>query len=235
MLRFITKQEYWSIEDSGILSQLPDKFMWHLKSIQDAVAFNYLHEHKNHKIAEIGGGNSRILPVISKDNECANIEEFKGVGGGPKKEVIVDNVKNILVSVGEFSELIANDYFDIIFSVSVVEHVLNEKLDDFFKDCHRILKPGGQMIHLIDMYLEDSPRGNIGCLEKITHYREVFTKNLFRSPEPEKIISNDEVKFSATFATNPDNMMNQWNRSAPSLREKRERSQSCSLVMVAIK
>lgn len=41
MFRFVSKQEYWDIADSGILKDLPHKFDWHLKSIQDAIAYNF--------------------------------------------------------------------------------------------------------------------------------------------------------------------------------------------------
>ena len=88
MLRFITKSQYWSLLDQDIEKTLrKNVFQWHLKSIQDAVALHYLDSPSGKRIAEIGGGNSRILPAISSSNECTNIEKFEGQHGGPLKEI----------------------------------------------------------------------------------------------------------------------------------------------------
>jgi|SanBayMetagenome_1026888.scaffolds.fasta_scaffold01338_4 hypothetical protein len=236
MLRFVSKEEYWKIEDSGILASLSNKMQWHLKSIQDAVAFEYLYQLSDQTIAEVGGGNSRILPVLSKNNICYNIDEFKGVGAGPQQEIVLDGVKNVSTFLGTFSPLLPNNYFDYVFSVSVVEHVSIEKLSNFFKDVHRILKPNGKMIHLIDVYLEDSLIINQNSLGGIIEkYRSVFSEGLFLSPDPNSIICKKDLEFSTQFATNPDNIMNSWNKIAPSLKDKRIKSQSCSLLMVGFK
>ncbi|MGA8894201.1 MAG: methyltransferase domain-containing protein [Planktothrix agardhii] len=236
MLRFVSKEEYWKIDDSGILASLSNKMQWHLKSIQDAVAFEYLYHLSDQTIAEVGGGNSRILPVLSKNNICYNIDEFKGVGAGPQQEIVLEGVKNVLTFLGTFSPVLPNNYFDYVFSVSVVEHVPTKKLDDFFKDVHRILKPNGTMIHLIDVYLEDSLIINQNSLgERLEKYRSAFFEGLFLSPDPNSIISKQDLEFSTQFATNPDNIMNSWNQSAPGLKDKRIKSQGCSLIMVGVK
>lgn len=236
MLRFVTKEEYWRIEDSGILASLPKKMQWHLKSIQDAIAFEYLCQLSAQRIAEVGGGDSRILPILSKKNTCYNVDEFKGAGGGPQQEIVLGTVKNVATLLGKFSTLLPDNYFDYIFSVSVVEHVPTETLGDFFEDIYRILKPSGKMIHLIDVYLEDSPIVNQNFLGKsIAKYRDAFSEGLFLSPDPNSIISEEELEFSTRFATNPDNMMNYWNKIVPSLKGKRIKSQSCSLLMVGSK
>jgi len=39
---------------------------------------------ENKIIAEVGGGNSRVLEKLSINNECWNIDKFEGVGNGPK-------------------------------------------------------------------------------------------------------------------------------------------------------
>ena len=236
MLKFVTKEEYWEIDDSGILSQLPTKFSWHLKSIQDAVVFQRIYQYKGQIIAEIGGGDSRILPVIANNNNCYNIEEFQGVGNGPKKEISFDNVKNISTMVGTFSDLLTDNYFDLIFSISVVEHVPTSELNNFFLDCHRILKSGGTMIHAIDMYIEDNPIENKGSVIRLEEYKKAFTNNLFKPLNTkDKIISKEDIKFSTAFATNPDPVMNTWNKLSPKLRDKRSRAQSCALLMIGVK
>jgi len=237
MFKFVTKKEYWEVEDSSILDDIIAKpnFSWHLKSIQDAIAYSYLNEYYEKMIAEIGGGNSRLLPTLAEKNTCYNIEEFKGVGGGPKKEICFQGVTNIHAQVGDFSNAISKEQFDAVFSVSVVEHVPNDKLSDFFKDCHRILKPTGVMIHLIDVYLEDAEENNKGTISKITSYGSFLDMNHFAPLLKPEITTEKDMRFSTSFATNPDNVMNEWNRIVPQLRNKRERAQSCTLLMIGRK
>ena len=233
MLKIITKKEYWDIEDSGILENLPNKFKWHLKSIQDAVAFKYLYPLENQKIAEVGGGDSRILEYLYNKNECYNIDYFEGADGGPKGEVKIEKVRNIIAHLGEFSDQLQSDYFDVIFSVSVVEHVPYPNLDDFYKDCHRILKPGGKMIHLIDAYIEEDD--NTYLVGRTKKYKSVFENGLFEAQGDLDIIENNKIHFKCDYASNPDSMMQVWNKSAPHLREKREKSQSVTILQLAVK
>jgi len=235
MFKFVTKKEYWDVVDSRILDELKPNFSWRLKSIQDAIAFSYLNEYSDKCIAEIGGGNSRLLPILARKNTCFNIDEFKGVGSGPRKEIIIDGVTNILTSVGGFSGSIEDEQFHGIFSISVVEHVPDDNLSNFFKDCHRILKPSGLMIHLIDVYLEDVLGDNRANSRRVCTYGSFLSGELFRPLEQPAILSEKDVVFSTSFATNPDNILEEWNRNIPKLRNKRERAQSCSLLVIGQK
>jgi hypothetical protein len=89
MLRFINKKEYWTAEDDGTVAKLPaTPFAWHLKNIQDAVAFSWLKKYNNQDIAEIGGGDSRVLSVLSKNNRTTNIDSFEGLGNGPTEKPV---------------------------------------------------------------------------------------------------------------------------------------------------
>jgi SAM-dependent methyltransferase len=125
--------------------------------------------------------------------------------------------------------------FDIIFSVSVVEHVPTDGLPDFFADCHRILKPGGRMAHLIDLDLENADGDNARPRERCAGYVEAFREGLFQACGPMEIGPPETVVFRTDLVTNPGDMMNRWNRSVPQLRDKRERAQSCTLLMVGSK
>lgn len=254
MFQFVTKEEYWDVVDSGILENIGTKRNrgwglksfgdailgknnrpWSLKSIQDAIAFKHLHKYSNLNIAEIGGGDSRVLPALVNKNLCFNIDEFKGVGQGPEKLVQLKGVTNVLASVGDFSDSIDDGQFDVIFSISVVEHIPKNKIDDFFCDCYRILKPSGIMIHLIDVYLEDANGDNSNAYNRISSYKSYFHDNFFH-PVSEPIIKTDnDVCFSTSFISNPDNILEQWNRLIPQLKKKREVSQSCALTMIGQK
>lgn len=235
MLKFVTKREYWAVEDSGATREYPNYPQWHLKSIQDAMVWGLLRSSRGRHIAEIGGGQSRLIGPLARHNHCYNIEPFEGAGQGPRQEVNIEGVTNLLVSVGDFSEQIRPGQFDALFSVSVVEHVPNDRLPDFFRDCLRILKPGGEMIHLIDVYLESPGGNNAAARTRTALYAQAFGPGLFRPAGPVDVTGGEEVAFRADMATNPDDMMNRWNRGVPQLRAKREVAQSCTLIMHGIR
>src|SRR3546814_20583165 len=57
----------------------------------------------------------------------------------------------------EFCKDLPDDYFDVVFSISVLEHVPAAAIDGFWKDHARILKPGAVAYHAVDFYLGDKP------------------------------------------------------------------------------
>ena len=146
MLRFVTKEKYWDALDNGIEKKIKQLEPWQLKRIQDAVIADYLNGCAKKKIAEIGGGDTRILEWLSPDNEVFNIEPFEGAGNGPLGKIGHKGVNNIYCLIGESKKHIEGEAFDIVFSVSVVEHIVNDEFDRFINDCYRILKPGGVMV-----------------------------------------------------------------------------------------
>lgn len=249
MLKFVTKRDYWSVLDqqapAGATSgqRLVDRIVrktsslrelpWHLKSIQDSIARFYLQDCDGLQIGEIGGGNSRVLAELCDRNICYNIDEFRGEGNGPVKRRPLPGVINVYANVGEYSNELAADCFDLLFSISVLEHV--KDLDSFFGDCSRLLRRGGKMLHLIDVYLEDSSEGNRAARKRVQAYRNAMDGRRFLPYEPEHVLDDESVAFSTTFATNPDNMMRLWNESVPSLKSKRELAQSCALLMIAVR
>lgn len=81
MLDVITKKEYFLWYENGIA----DSNNHSLKGIQDAFILSLLSKKAGLKIAEIGGGHSRVLNQLKDRNECWNIDKFEGVGGGPKE------------------------------------------------------------------------------------------------------------------------------------------------------
>jgi SAM-dependent methyltransferase len=233
MLRFVTKRELWEAEASGIDAIVKGKAPYHLKSIQDAVCLSRIGEVSEKSIAEIGGGDSRLLRHFARGNRCVNVDRFEGQGKGPSNEIRISGVRNVRAFMGEFSPELRENEFDITFSISVIEHVPNDMVAKFFEDVRRITRTGGLTIHLIDMYIADEQDANVLAMERLKLYRDVFASGLFRPDDSAAIV--DRVQFSCAYATNPDNVMRLWNRMVPELTEVRRRSQSCSLILVGHK
>ena len=226
MLDIITKEEYFSWLDQGYGA--PKSIT--LKGIQDAFILSQLAGLENKKIAEIGGGQSRVLTILSEKNECWNVDKMEGVGQGPKKYKKISGVKLVKAYMGEYSSDLPEEYFDIVFSISVVDQVNTANLPDFFKDIARILKPGGLCIHAIDAYL-----GNSGYKKEnpqIDTYRTVCKENGI----PLEFIDEPKIDatsvFSCWYASNSDMCIYNWNKSVPEIVNVRNNCQSVSIKAV---
>ncbi|MDR2574393.1 MAG: class I SAM-dependent methyltransferase [Desulfovibrio sp.] len=233
MFRFVTKEEYWQVEDSGLLDKLPRApFGWHMKNIQDAMAFSLLRSCRGQTIAEVGGGDSRLLPALAAHNRCVNIEPYEGIGCGPKTNTLPDSITNIPAYLGRTRQSIRDETFDVVFSISVLEHVPDEELEGFLQDAARISKKGGLGLHLIDVYTSESPPSAL--VERQRRTGDIFFSHF--TPLSEDLLGQDgdwrkDLIFRCSCATNPDDAMNRWNHIAPSLRHIRATHQSCSLIL----
>lgn len=228
MLRFVTKSDIWAVENRAAQDFLQPQPKWQLKNIQDAVAMELLAGVSGQTVGEVGGGRSRVLPeLVKQGNHCFNIDRFDGnpiTGLGPNGVPDMSGVTPIIGLVGDPLAWPPGQ-FDILFSISVLEHVSAHKLGPFFEDCRRLLKIGGRLLHLIDVYAGDSPDEYVErCM---AGYREPFTSWL----EPAGAVMTEPVTFRCAWASNPDPAMKWWNEIAPALTAKRAVAQSCSLVM----
>jgi len=230
MFDIVSKQQLWDAWDREIHNDLASDRRFQLKVIQDTVVYDQLKDIKDKDIAEIGGGGSRILRRLNKDNRCRNIEKFEGEHGGPDGVVTIENVENVYVFLGEFSPELKDESLDVIFSISVIEHVPDDALEDFFQDGMRILRPGGLWIHAIDLYLSNNP-GKI-TRERFEAYRKWMTNGQLT---PTGNVYEGPLKFSCEMATNPDDEMYRWNQAAPQYKQSRLSNQSVSILLAGRK
>jgi len=228
MFSVITKRDYWSALRDGVVPLRTAR----LKDIQDAFILHQLKDIKGARILELGGGQSRILPILAKENECWNIDKFEGLGAGPLNALSGAGIRLIKDYIGNYSPEVPSDYFDYVVSVSALEHVPTPFFADMLKDSKRILKVGGKMIHAIDVYL----LANVG--EHAFGSNQSARIELYKS-SPELSdgglawLSPPEIDGSLTadlhFASNQMDELYLWNKIAPALEDVREISMSCSL------
>lgn len=230
MFNVIKKQEYFDWCDSGLVNlQRLD-----IKAAQDAWVLSQIASSTELRIAEIGGGDSRVLSKLKGSNECWNIDRLEGKHGGPSRETIAmhEGVRYVDAYLGDYSADLPDNYFDIVFSISVIEHVPDSRYKVFFQDMARIMKPQAKTYHAIDFYIGDSPRGDIDnkLISLCTNSIDNTGLSFLRAPDyPSPLI------FDCFMVSNSDMAMHLWNKMAPNLRELRETSQAVSLKGIWIK
>ncbi|XSG82629.1 MAG: class I SAM-dependent methyltransferase [Methyloligella sp. ZOD6] len=232
MFDFIRKKEIWQALDNAYLTELENKkISFQLKTMQDLAVYQMLRDARGAKIAEIGGGNSRILKQLAQNNACFNIERFEGNDNGPAAVVEIPGVTNILCYVGDFDPQLEAEQFDVAFSISVVEHIVDDRLDAFHRDLMRILKPGGMFIHAIDIYVEDEPSDYFQ--QRFSAYRTWVEDG--DTVEPLGELYAGPLKFSCSMASNPDNTMHAWGTISPKLIDLRTEAQNVSILVAGRK
>lgn len=232
MFDIIRKPAYWdALDEPEVFRKLGGfnaQALGRLKHIQDAWTLARLLPVRDAKILEIGGGSSRVLPVLDASNECWNLDEFEGDGNGLAEAPDMPGVRLVQRRLGDFPAELQDDYFDIAFSISVIEHIPSQALEAFWADHARVLAPGGLALHAIDLYIGDEPSPAVA--RRLQHYRELPARFGLEMVEPPAF--DGAPVFRCDMASNSDWGMWRWNKTIPALRDTRAASQSVSLAMV---
>ena len=226
MFDIITKDDYWSYMDQGLVKPA----VKNLKNAQDGYSLDRLGGVTGARILEVGGGESRVLDrVTAAGNECWNADDFGGSGNGPLHMPKRTEYKIVPVLLGSFSPDIPSNYFDFVFSISVVEHIPGRDLAAFFADACRVLKPGGVMFHAIDLYLyDDHERPHAANqVSRIQAYLDAADDLPLTWQDPPAV--DAQVTFKTRYASNSDEQLYSWSVRLPDLRPMRSAAQNCSL------
>ena len=181
--------------DTDLFKKEIDPLDCDLKIYQDLFVYKFIKDNisKGSKILDIGGGHSRILKHFKDDYECWNLDKFEGIGNGPTKAEESD-FKIIYDYIGNFNTEIPDNYFDLVFSISTLEHVPQDDILNFeniIKDINRILKPGGYSVHCLDCVWKFNI--NIIWANPITKYFFDNEKTFNRFIELKKVVQDPEL------------------------------------------
>ncbi len=233
MFDIITKKDLFQVLDRKRISDANPS----LKNIQDGFAVDWLigeiGTSGGKNLIEMGGGNSRVARrVAAWDNKITNVDKFEGVGAGPIEKP--DEVPYEIINsyIGDFSEALLDSSYDIIYSISVVEHVPLNRIGCMMRDCARLLRKGGKLLHLIDTYMFDCPdfAGADYYSTRIKEYLKPIEGLEFIVPPA----LNPCSKFSCEYATNSPFEMWRWKikTKGERINHWREIGQGCSIKAV---
>ncbi len=128
-----------------------------LKIYQDLLVYTFIREHipAGSRLLEVGGGDSRVLDKLSEQYECWNLDKLEGLGYGP---CLLESPPYRLVKAyaGDFAHELPDNYFDIAFSISALEHTPPDDPELYGRiaaDIDRVLKKGAYSLHCIDVVL----------------------------------------------------------------------------------
>ena len=126
-----------------------------LKVYQDLMTFSFIKQNydKRIKMLDVGGGSSRILEHFKKTHECWNIDKLEGMGNGPLS-INADGTRLIYDYMGNFNKDLPDNYFDLVFSISTLEHTPIDDIETYdtvLQDINRVLKKDCYSLHSIDV------------------------------------------------------------------------------------
>jgi len=228
MFDFLRKTQLWDALDAGALDEINGDKHFNLITAQSAVMYHLLRNVTESRVAEIGGGNGLdILSRLAYYNDCTYIDKLDGLYGGSKTAVVRNGIINVQARIGEFDLQLDESLFNVIFSISIIEHIKLEHLHDFFKDCARILRPGGTMLHMFDFYLPDVCSDSE--VERFNLYRQLAAQ--LDNLEPIGTLLEAPPKLSATIVTNPDHVMYSYGKFSKTMIPFRQKAQATSLIL----
>lgn len=159
---------WWEIAKRyPVLSNHPNT----LKPLGYAHAVNLIESFKPERVLEVGHGTmSFLFDIFSDKIEMWGLDDV--VEGSFIYEEDFENLKVKFPNVtfvrdllGKFSKKLPENYFDLVYSVSVIEHIPHELLPAVFEETRRILKPGGIVSHSYDVYFGQSTKAVFNAFE----------------------------------------------------------------------
>jgi SAM-dependent methyltransferase len=132
---------------------------WGLKAMGTLFCVDRIIRFKPFRVLEVGAGwNCNFDELFGNKLEYWMIDEGSDIGwdkGSREKfEASTRQRKHthyIRGLMGNFIPELPDESFDLVFSISVIEHVPPGQKNNFYKDMFRILKPGGIIAHSIDI------------------------------------------------------------------------------------
>lgn len=132
---------------------------WGLKQMGTLFCAEKIKEIAPAKILEVGAGfNTFFEEHFSAGHEYWILDDTVGLCDEEKFNAAVkvrQNTHFVRSLLGSFNSDVPDNYFDLVFSISALEHVPLDKRTAVYEDMFRIVRPGGIIVHSIDMFRDN--------------------------------------------------------------------------------
>lgn len=180
--------------------KVADPATCNLKVYQDFLTYCFIRRNipPGSRILDVGGGDSRILRFFARDYECWNVDKCEGLGNGPIK-FSSRHYRTVYQYIGDFSSELPDNYFDLVFSISSLEHTAEEPQTraDILEDITRVLKPGAASFHLLDIVAR--PNGQT-WVNGLIPYLYQNAPLITRAPNPYEIMADPDTYYMSESA-----------------------------------
>ncbi|MEQ8667318.1 MAG: methyltransferase domain-containing protein [Rhodospirillales bacterium] len=154
-------RDKWLTEEDHAITKLRDPTwtltedaQWGLKQMGSLFCWDAIATRKPKTLLEVGAGYDLTFGRRMTDDQEFWIADTKGFypqnlldeANKVRKARFVDTL------VGKFHPELPENYFDIVFSVSALEHSNHDMIPNICKDMFRVTKPGGVSAHSIDVH-----------------------------------------------------------------------------------
>ncbi len=172
---------------------------WSLKEYGTLFIYDLIKKNNARRVLEVGCGYNTFF---AKNMEAIDVEYWSidqsndYLGIGQDKDRYLKIVKeresyggrSVDGLLGQNLTELQDGYFDIVFSISVIEHIEDTEMPGVVEEIKRILRPGGSSAHCVDIY----PRS-----KKAVHWHG-YSKSLgFDVPQP----YHDKWEFDGNYTT----------------------------------
>jgi SAM-dependent methyltransferase len=128
------------------------------------------------RLLEIGGGLPLVAGMLAElDYQVTLVDPYEGAGNGPTEyETYSQQFPHVKLVKSSFDSTLSGydkSSFDCIYSISVLEHISQEGIEEVFDGIRKFLKPGGLSIHCVDVVIQGD-----GTQSHENSFREIFYK-----------------------------------------------------------
>jgi SAM-dependent methyltransferase len=155
----LARSDHWYGPSRGLPELAYGGGMSVLKAVGYAHVISHIRSHRPRRMLEFGHGRgSPLFSLFEEELEAWGIDEHSGLGTefSQPEEYAAFRAAHPRAHfepglLGRPGHALPSGYFDLVCSVSVVEHIPTAELRSVLADAHRLLRPGGLLVNSYDL------------------------------------------------------------------------------------
>ncbi len=166
-----------------------EKFRFGLKQLGTLYVFDWIARHKPRRVLEMGAGLSLYFDQaigqhcdywMVDDSGFYDAKAFADADAKRKNTTFASGL------VGQKIDDLPANHFDLIFSISVLEHAPNNAIQPISDHMRQLLAPGGRIIHSLDLPIRLAPA-------RAERWHRALVKSGFDVPDPKPWLRSDAL------------------------------------------